>query len=128
MSFQYPRTIEIRRQTDPETTGSTVSVGLQSYEGRIASEAVTGDETVIATGIRANIQVKSEGRVTGKTVLPSNAAGEPTYRVFIPRSALAKGVIREHDIIIDDEGYRYSVSAPYWNSMGYRLGCVRVGA
>lgn len=121
----YQRTVSIRRQASPEVAGS-VAVGLQGYQGRVASEASPGAETVIATGLAASIQAHSDGRAGGKNVLPGNAAAPTTWRIFIPFRALAKGVARDHDVVVDDEGYRYSVTSAYWNLLGYRLDCVRL--
>jgi hypothetical protein len=36
--------------------------------------------------------------------------------------------IRDRDIIVDDEGYRYGVSANYWTGIGYQLDCIRLEA
>jgi hypothetical protein len=33
--------------------------------------------------------------------------------------------IRDRDIIVDDEGYRYEVSTNFWTGLGYQLSTIR---
>jgi hypothetical protein len=33
--------------------------------------------------------------------------------------------IRDRDIIVDEEGYRYEVGANYWTQLGYQLSTIR---
>lgn len=107
-SFLYPRTIAIRRPR------AQTGVGLASYGGQVVA-----NETVVATGIRCSIQERREG-VSNTAGLPGDAQ-QPSWYVFIPKSAAAFGLIHERDIVVDDLGTRYQVVAPYVDSLGYRL-------
>ena len=44
-----------------------------------------------------------------------------------PRSATSYS-IRDRDIVVDDEGYRYSIAAASWTVFGYQLNCIRLEA
>ena len=116
--FLYPRTVSIRR---PITTNSG---GLQSgYSGDQAA-----NETPIASNLPASIQASSSFRATSSDALPGAQPGPGRWMIFIPRSALAKGSVIEDDTVVDDEDVRYQVADPYWNSLGYRLQCIRLKA
>lgn len=107
MSFLYPRTVAISRP------------GQQSGEGALGYGGDTqGAEVSVATGVPASIQERREGQ-RNPTGLPGDGT-RPTYYVFIPKRALARGAILNLDIITDDQGNRYQVTAPYWDSMGHR--------
>jgi hypothetical protein len=108
MSFLYPRTISIRRQSVP------ASFGTQAFGG---DQPV--NETVIATNVPAAIQYDRIARVTPSN-LPSSS-GLPYMRILIPASALPLGTINKDDIVVDDAGQRYLVYAPTWTSFGYWL-------
>jgi predicted ATPase len=46
--------------------------------------------------------------------------------VFIPASsAITIYSIRDRDIIVDDEGYRYEVGANFWTGLGYQVSTIR---
>lgn len=45
----------------------------------------------------------------------------PTWNIFTPLGAIAKGIVKKGDMITDDLGVQYVVEAPYWNSLGYRI-------
>lgn len=106
--FMYPRTIAFWRP------GAQTGVGAVGYGGQTAST-----ETPVAQGIPASIQGRREG-TNNPVGLPGDAK-TPTWYVFIPKRALAKGVVHNRDIMIDDLGTRYQVVEPYWDSLGYRI-------
>jgi hypothetical protein len=82
---------------------------------------------VLFTGIPASIQ--SGRRDARKTAfLPQDIVWAPTWKIFVPLSSLAKGTVRDRDIVVDDEGYRYEVGQAYWNILGYQLVCIRLEA
>lgn len=110
MSFIYPRTISISRQ--PVATGG----GVQPYGGMNPSE-----EVVLFSGLPASIQQKSTGGRPDAN-LPADAANRSMWRVFMPLSAnvIVDAVLRG-DIVTDDTGQRYLISAPYVNSLGPNL-------
>ncbi|WP_232243723.1 hypothetical protein [Paraburkholderia sp. SOS3] len=78
------------------------------------------NETIVATGLPASIQLK-KGKGRPDAGLPADAVEKTLWTVFIPRGAAQLGLIRTNDIVTDDLGERYQVSAPYWNSLGYAL-------
>lgn len=109
MSFLYPRTISVRRQT------AQAGVGVLPYSGTQAAQ-----ETVVASGLPASIQ--NRGQANSETNLPSDPkGGAPRWRILIPRGASPLGQITERDVIVDDLGKRYLVIAAYWNSLGHNL-------
>jgi hypothetical protein len=83
-------------------------------------------ETSIATGLPASIQLAKE-RGKPEANLPADG-GKTLWKVFIPLSAAALGLIESRDIIKDDLGTRYQVIGPYWNSLGHNLLCERLEA
>lgn len=142
--FLYPRTIEIRRPISNAEIAGVPQVGLVGYSGleqNIGVSGVTTDgvglfnstfpgqvgETIIATGISASIQATNSPTLA-TSLTPSNMPGPVNYHIFLPATALARGIVKDRDIIVDDEGYRYGVSSNYWNSMGYRISAIRLEA
>jgi hypothetical protein len=58
--------------------------------------------------------------------LPGDATSKPVWNVFIPASsAITIYSIRDRDIIVDDEGYRYEVGANFWTGLGYQVSTIR---
>lgn len=110
MSFIYPRIVAIRRAQ------VSAAVGMQAgYSGVTAAT-----EDVIATGLPASIQWKrARGKPEGDT--PSNAPERAGWQIFIPKPAATLGLITERDIVVDDLGKRYTITAAYWNSLGYNI-------
>jgi hypothetical protein len=109
MSFLYPRVVSIRR---PATQ---TSVGAVGYSGE--TKAL---ETTIATNLPASIQHRS-GRGTHRDELPADPSNKAAWYIFIPKQYASLGLITERDIVVDDLGKRYQVSAAYFSSLGYRL-------
>lgn len=111
MSFLYPRTIAIHRPAGQPGSGRL------PYGGQ-----VQGDELEIAKDIPASIQERKElgNNLTG---LPSDTK-TPTHWIFVPRGKLANGTVKTGDIAIDELGIRYQISAPYWDSLGYRMSAI----
>lgn len=116
MGFLYPRTVAITRP------GQQGGAGFQPTQGA----DLKANETPVATGLPASIQFKREG-TKNLVGLPGDGAA-PTWDVFIPKRALANGSVKDRDIVTDDLAERYQVLGNYWNSLGYRLRCVRLEA
>jgi hypothetical protein len=110
MSFMYPRVVSIRRQN----SAATATVGAIKFGGDQPA-----DEAVIATGIPASIQYDRMGNAPNAN-LPSDSK-RSTWKIIIPLASCAKGTVHKNDIVVDDEGLRYQVIAPYWNSLGFSL-------
>jgi hypothetical protein len=121
----YPRTVSIQRAKT--TAGSTDAIGLTGYSGM--EESTTGSNpegvSVLFTGIVCSIQAGAAGRKKD-SALPQDIVWAPSWTIFIPAFALARYSVRDRDIILDDEGYRYEVGQNYWNLLGYKLVCVRL--
>lgn len=109
MSFIYPRTISISRQ--PIATGG----GVQPYGGMQPNA-----EAPVFSNLPASIQQVSAGAAPA-TNLPADAK-RTFWRVLMPLSAgVTAGSVLRGDIVTDDKGQRYQVTAPYVNSLGPNL-------
>lgn len=118
MSFLYPRIVSFTR---PGAQNST-TVGDQGE----APDSQRSLETPVASNIQANIQARRTGG-KGATGLPGGGPND-TWRIFVPKSALAAGVVVNNDIATDDLGRRFKVSADYVNSLGANFICERLEA
>ncbi|MGA7781090.1 MAG: hypothetical protein WCA85_25750 [Paraburkholderia sp.] len=110
MSFIYPRTISVTRPNTDLAAGYA-----PNYSG-----VEPTDETPIATGLQASIQLK-KGLGRPDPNVPADAAQKSLWTVLIPAGSAQLGLIQTNDIITDDLGVRYQVTGPYWNSLGYAL-------
>jgi hypothetical protein len=122
----YPRTIAVHRsKTNAVNSSGTPQIGLVGYSGRdgTTSSSDPEGETVLFTGIPASIQARSQGR-SGHYLLPSDTSSNPQWRIYVP--SLPQYSIRDRDIIVDDEGYRYDVVQNYFTGLGYQLSCIRL--
>jgi hypothetical protein len=125
MGMLYPSTVAVHRLKT--VAGSADAIGLVGYSGAEQSTTSPQGETVLFTKVRANIQASQTGRKKD-SALPQDAVSAPTWRIYIPRTALARGSVRDRDVIVDDEMYRYEVAQAYWNVLGYQLVCIRLEA
>jgi len=122
MSFIYPRTISVFR--NPQFAAGTANLGLQVYqEPQTVNGASVWKSTPMFTGVACSIQEYRSGQRPVEN-LPGSALVTPTWKIFIPFNALAKGSMLVRDFILDDLGIKYQVIDPYWNSLGYRAYCV----
>lgn len=122
----YPRRIDLHR-SKPSNPAS--DVGLGKYGGREASTALSNPEgeAILALGMPCSIESRGIGRSTGAMTLPGNVTRNPQWRIITdPALRLAMGTIRDDDILLDDEGYRYQVAMNYWTTLGYTLDCIRL--
>jgi hypothetical protein len=119
----YDRIVSVRRLKT--VAGSTDNIGNVGYSGAEQSTGVEG-ESILFVGLPALIQVGAVGR-TQKGGLPGDAVTKPVWIIYIPASNISIYSIRDRDIIMDDEGYRYEVGANYWNG-GYQLSTIRLEA
>ena len=124
----YPRLIEIHRLKT--VAGATSSaIGLIGYSGAESSTspADVNGETALYTGVPASIQAGASGRKRD-SALPQDAVSNPTWVIYVGAGAVPKGGVRDRDIIVDDEQYRYEVGQAYWNILGLKLTCIRLEA
>ena len=119
----YPRTISIYRPASPTNGGGGLQVGLVPYQGLQPS-----DETAIASGISASIQAEALGNTRSTGDIPSDGAGPVKWTIYVPKTALILGDVRDDDIVVDELGDRYQVSAAYWNILGYKIMTIRLKA
>ena len=120
----YDRTVAIHRIKTEAGPGAG-SIGLGGYSGPEQGTGAEG-ETVLFTGLAASIQNNAAGK-TRNTLLPTDITEQPMWEIEIPVWApITRYQIRDRDIVIDDEGYRYAVSQNRWNVFGYQLIGVRL--
>ena len=119
----FPRKVEVHRMKT--VAGTTDIIGDGGYSGAEQGSGPEG-ESVLYTGLSASIQVGAAGRTTKAGELPADAVTKPIWNIFIPASVASQYQIRDRDIIVDDEGYRYQVSTNYWTGLGYQLSTVRL--
>lgn len=116
MSFLYPHTVSISRQT------AQAGAGAQSYSGLNPT-----DEQTLYTGLPASIQL-DKARGKPEPDLPADA-NKSLWRILMPLSAgVAPGSVLRGDIVTDESGQRYLVWAPYINSLGPNLLAERLEA
>lgn len=122
MSFIYPRTITVYRQTG--SPAGVAGLGAQPYqEPQTVGSGSVWATTPIAKGVVCSIQEYRSGERPVEN-LPGSTLVTPTNKIFVPLRGLARGVMKVRDYILDDLGVKYEVINPYWNSLGYRLYCV----
>lgn len=96
----YSRVITIKR---PNLTSGIGAIGYQGV--------TEVDETAIAAGLPAAIQLASAGRNTQTGELPADSAGPLVWKVFLPQTVMPSlPVIHERDVIYDDLGRRFQVT------------------
>jgi hypothetical protein len=103
------------------TTDALGNVGYSGAENNATAEGVT----TLYVGLVASIQLGAAGKTTKNVNLPGDATSKPVWNIFIPASVTTLYDIRDRDIIVDDEQYRYEVGANYWTGLGYQLSTVR---
>ncbi len=79
-------------------------------------------ETIVAVGLSASIQQIKESKQPMEN-LPGDTVRGTLWSIFIRKP---RTLIRDRDIITDDLGVRYQVTAAYWNSLGYKALCERL--
>lgn len=124
MSFFYPRSVTITRP------GVQTGEGLLGYGGQTQAaetEVTNGSVVTVAENVPASIQAKGRQGKNDPVGLPGDGT-VAMYSIFIPRRALAKGSIRDRDIITDELGVRYQVLSDGWDSLGYQVICQRLQA
>jgi hypothetical protein len=129
MSFLYSRTISIRRLKTEAVQNQIQQVGLLGYSGAEQSDSPSdaSGEQILFNNIPCSIQAEQSGR-TKDGYLPTDVTQKPTWLIIIPRSALPQYSVRDRDIVVDDEGYRYGVASNWFTPLGYNLTCVRMEA
>lgn len=117
MSFLYERLISISR---PDVD---LDVGAQSYSG-----VSIDTETLLFENIPATVQASSGSSRPSTAEMPAAAPAPIQWKILIPRGKIANGAIQTKDIITDDLGRRFQVSADYCHSMGWTLMTIKLEA
>lgn len=117
-TFLYPRVVAITRPVGPS------GKGYVGYSGAEASE-----ETPVASGVPASIQVDRSSSRQRSDDLPAAPPSPVVWKIYIPAFAnIAKGAIEDRDVATDDNGDRYQIEAAYWHPMGWTLSAIRLEA
>jgi len=126
----FERSCDIHRLRTVAGTGTgSTQIGDVGYSGGEQTTVPTDveGEDVLYTAVPCGISAKTAGR-TRSSLLPADIVYRPSWTITIPPDTIPKGGIRDRDIIIDDESYRYGVSAAMWTSIGWQLEAVRLEA
>ena len=127
------RTVEVRRIFSNVPGSSSPGAPPPSAIGDIgyigAEQTTTPGvgvegEQVLYVGLPATIAPGAAGR--GKGPLAADLVFKPGWNISIPASAVPKYGIRDKDIIVDDEAYRYQVTAAGYSAMAWNLQTIRL--
>lgn len=122
----YDRVVALHR-IKTEAGPAAGTVGLGGYSGPEQGTGPDG-EVVLLTGLPCSIQKKASGKTKG-AFLPGDIVSKTEWVIEIPIWApIARYQIRDRDLLIDDEGYRYDVVSNRWSVFGYQLSTVRLEA
>ena len=104
-------------------------VGGIGYAGaeQTTNVADVDGEIILYKNIPCAIQAEQSGR-TKDGYLPTDATLKPLWLIIIPVSALPQYSVRDRDLVLDDEGYRYIVDQNFFSILGYNLSAVRLEA
>lgn len=134
MSFIYNRTAVLTRPRSELTAAGGQAGGLPAQTGGSGryfglspsqSPGSAPGEDVIAYDLPCVIMAFA-GRAMGVGDLPSAAPGPSRFRFVFKRSASPRALIRARDVLIDDEGLRYQVTAAQWTPLGYKVETIRL--
>lgn len=114
MSFLFPNAITVLRPN------AATSVGVLSYAGLSSN-----DETIIEGNIPARIQFDRHGRAPSPG-LPGDSQYQPLYKVMF--QGITEGTVQSRDIVVDELGNRYQISAVYWNPLITDCRCQKLEA
>jgi hypothetical protein len=114
-AFIYRRTFSVRRE------GPESGVGAPTDEDDYGGTNEAGEQT-LATGIPCSLQHASTGS-SSEANLPGGAPSRGRWRFHVPKGALASGLVKRGYILVDDQGTRYIVLAPYEHALGWRIEC-----
>lgn len=123
----FDRFVDVHRTIPQEAQFKEIgNVGYSGMESTTTPGVGVEGEQVLYVGVPATIVPKAPGR--GKGPLPADVVYKPVWTISIPGNAVPQHAIRDRDLIIDDEGYRYSVGAAGWSPMAWSLDCIRLEA
>lgn len=121
MALIYNRRITVRRPRigSAERPGRLPDVGLQDdYSG--VNQGDDFNESVVARDLPANIQYVGQARAKGAE-LPADTQNRTNWDIYLPPKVSRLGLVKVRDVVVDELGNRYQVTAPDWGALGYRL-------
>lgn len=125
----YPRLVAIHRLKTVAGSVSSDTIGLTGYSGaeQSTSPSDVQGETVLFINLPAQIQAASAKRKKASS-LPGDVVDVPQWLIFIPSASLPQYAVRDRDLVVDDESYRYEVGQAAWSPLGTKLICIRLEA
>lgn len=115
-SFSFPDLITIYRPV------GQAAGGVKGYGGLSRDK----QEKVILADIPANVQARNSGR-SNPTGLPGDTP-MAQWNIYTPRGSLGPGVVKNHDVVVDQLGRRFGVTSDYNPRLGGNLICDRLEA
>jgi hypothetical protein len=131
MRLLYPRTIQVRRLRRDVTPA--VLANFEPDAGYVGSEQNTvsddpNSELVLYKNVCCSIAAHQSGR-TKDGLVPTDATMKPLWLIIVPASScVPKAAIRDRDLLVDDEQYRYIVAQAWWTPLSWNLSAVRLEA
>lgn len=114
----FDRVISIYRQA------TELAPGNVGYMGQNRTT-----ETLLFSGIAASIQATaSRATRSGDDRQPYDAPGPVVWNIIVPFSTAPLGGLKTRDIVVDDVGDRYQVSAAYPDGVVWKLASLRLDA
>lgn len=135
LSVRCNQVVKIERPTGANTgTGGAAASDLVSQVGgtrpylgqSVASDGGGSGFMELATDCPIYMNAKA-GRATGsRNSLPADAPGPSIWTIYASASEFPRDSIQDHDVMIDEDGYRYYVSLTEWTRLGFRMSAIRL--
>jgi len=104
------RTISVIRAVAPQTPGASTAYG---------GETSANEQTILSGWPASVLQLSSGSKMVNVGMRIPTDSGAGGYSILLP--SLAGTPVRWNDIIVDDEGTRYSVAGNELSPLGWRL-------
>ena len=101
---------------------SPTTVGLLNYGGRTTANLTQ----ITPEPVPASVQSRRDGQA-GEVKLPADGTRAFWY-IHTPRGALAKGLVKTGDVMVDDLDRHFQVTSEYWHNLGARFTVLRLEA
>jgi hypothetical protein len=97
-------------------------IGLGGYSG-----IQEGQETAIAVGMPAYIQMAAAGRnARGDAGLPSDSPGPLKFTIWMPTASMTANLPNEQDVVYDGQGRRFQIAGYENTPIGTRYDTIRL--
>lgn len=121
----YNRVVQIYRTVIQAT--QTPAIGDTGYSGETnVTGTIPGQQQLIYANVPAAISLKAAGRSKGP--LPADVVYLTSWSIVIPVDAIPEFGIRDKDIAVDDDQYRYFIGGVGWTALQWNLECIRLEA